>query len=1009
MENSLKSIASYEIQGAIHVAAEGVIYRAVDRTSGNRVFIKKYYPSLTWSDEVINEFFNLISYLRFFEHEYLLSILDVGKYEGVPYVVFADDSFTLLSHCQGGQVNQKEALNFLSRVAEALEFLHAQEIVHGSMDVNNIALDPNGYPLLFDFGLSGVFKRLMLENMDDGFDNLSIANLACTSPEQILGRAPTRASDVYTFGIIGFHYIFGEFPFTGKYTVETAELILAHNVLRAVNPPETISFDTIQFLQKCIQVNPEERFSGFPLILKTLERMKSGNRVRFKFEKRFEVEKPAKRVRISFAPIGVTVLIATGLIVLSYLFIRNTRASPPPTQSYEITSTFTEPSAIQTQAPIVSETPAGSAASAQSSPTPIQPKTYKLAFEGEEPFNINEPISPVNIGDLREISRLGYGRPEEADVAPDDDHIAVATSAGVIIFKGNQLLKWIDSQGWATSVQFSPDGAILAIGMRNGEIQLWDWQAGTKISILAGHTNKINRILFSQNGLLYSASADQHIIVWNLNSNQAIHDISAHSRAVNDIAVTSDARILISCSDDQLIRVWDLASGNKLYELKSPYFTGSIKAIALTSDDAYLAAGGESGYLYQWNLITTQFGVDTNPQRRTDIVPVKQRIWSLEYIRNNQALLVGVDDGNSITYDATRQEYGGVSLSFEIPRHSLKLVEVFGPEFSFNSFSVFRGNNVISANWDGQVTSQQSQFISGMYDLLDRLDFSPDGKILAAGGRRGSTHVWDLTTNQPIYKNLYFLPFGDPISPDGSSIALIVPKSIRTSTAVLTEEIYQMKNLSGAQSTRDLSQTLPNANVGYTDNGSIFIAANLTGQKAWDSSSGSETRLNGYPYTGCWVIASATNIKDTLQVNSAAGRLPSGDQEHINSLCPKTYQHRENPSTFSNDLSLMVYVSSSGLLEGYDVLKKSPAWPPYRLDNAEAVTTLAVSPDGSIIAVGDASGVIAFFNGKAGEFISKIVGNFGALYAIEFSEDGKMIATAGADGIARIFGIAEIK
>lgn len=1007
MENSVKSIANYKIQETIHSSAEGVIYKAVDITSSNRVFFKIYYPSLKWSEEVLNEFFNLISYLRFFEHEYLLSILDVGKHEDTPYVVFADDSFTLLSHRQGGLASQREALNFLSRVAEALDFLHVQEIIHGGLDICNIALDSNGYPLLFDFGLSGVFKKLLLENMDDGFDNLSIAGLQCTSPEQITGRNPTRASDIYTFGIIGFYYTFGEFPFEGNYASKTAELHLADDILRQIERPGNISQETIQFIQKCIQVNPEKRFSSFSHIQKTLERIKSGKRVSLKFDKRFAIEKLASSPRISFFPIGPTVLIIVGLIVFYYLFAHGTKASIPSTLTPEITSTSTRV-VPPTKTPIT-QTLTESNANTGISPTPAELKTYKLAFEGEKPFNVNELISPANIANLQEISRLGYGKPEEADVAPDDNHIAIATSAGVIVFEGNQLLKWIDPQGWATSVQFSPDGNTLAIGLRTGEIQLWDWQTGTKSVILAGHTNKINRILFSHNGLLYSASADQHIIVWNLNSNQIIHDISAHSRAINDIAITSDARILVSCSDDQIIRVWDLASGQKIYELTAPYFTGSIKAIAISSDDAYLAAGGESGYLYQWNLITTQFGMDTNPQRRTDIVPVKERVWSLEYIRNNQELLVGVDDGKAITYDAIRQEYGGVSLSFEIPLPSLKLVEVFGPDFDFDSFSVFRQNSAISANWDGQVTIQQSQFVSGMYDLLDRLDFSPDGTILAAGGKRGSTHIWNLTTNQPIYKNLYFLPFGDPIAPDGSSIALIVPKSIRTSTTVLIEDIYQIKNLSGSQSTLDLSQTIPNANVGYTNNGSIFIAANLTSSKAWDYSNGSETRLNGYPQTGCWVTASATDIKNRLQVNSAAGIFQQWDDEHIDSLCPKTYQHRGVVSAFSNDLSFMAYINSNGLLEGYDVLKKISPWSPYQIEDPHEVTAMAISPDGSIIAVGDRSGNMVIINGRTGEFISKIIGNFGVLHAIEFSEDGTKIATSGSDGIARIFGIAEIE
>jgi WD40 repeat protein len=369
-----------------------------------------------------------------------------------------------------------------------------------------------------------------------------------------------------------------------------------------------------------------------------------------------------------------------------------------------------------------------------------------------------------------------------------------------------------------------------------------------------------------------------------------------------------------------------------------------------------------------------------------------------------------VDEGKTITYEAARQVYEGLSSSFKIPLHALRLVDVFGPAFDFDSFSVFGGDRIISVNWDGQVTNQQAQLVSPMYDILDRLDFSPDGTILAAGGKRGSTHVWDLTTNQPLYKNLYFLPFGDPIAPDGASIALIVPKSIPlTSGNALIEDIYQIKNLLGPQSTRDLSQTLPDANVGYTSDGTIFIAANLKTSKAWEYANGNETHLRGYTFTGCWITASASNNKDRLQVNSPAGIFPQGDDEHVNNLCPKVYQFRGNLPAFSSDLNLMVYINSNGALEGYEVLKQAPAWPPYQLKSPIKVTVLAVSPDGSIIAVGGSNGNILFVNGKTGEFMSEITGNFGTLQVIEFSEDGKKIATAGEDGVVLIFGIVDMK
>lgn len=1006
-EEASQSINNYKILETIHDSAEGVMYRAVEKLSGDRVLIKEYYPSLLWSDDILGEFFNLASYLRFIEHEYLLPVSDVGKHEGHPYIVFSDDSFTLLSDRQTEQFSQDGTLNFLYKVAEALDFLHKQEILHGTLSPENIALGAEGYPMLFDFGLNSVLKKLLLENMDDGFDNLSVSNLKCTSPEQILGRNPTRSSDIYAFGIIGYYYIFGKYPFDGKYTPETAVSHFSNGVIRNIQIFDIHSNKILQFIQKCIQLDPEARFASFSQILNILERTKSGKRVRFPFKKRFGIEKPRIRIRFSSSFASAAILVAS-LLIFYYLYtFKGASPIPPP----DITTTVPAATSTREQPAtedLVVETSTESAAGAQITSTPSEQggNPNKPAFEGEIPLLLKKSISIDNIANLREISRLGYGKPEEIDVAPDNKHMAIATSAGVFIFDEDQFLKWIDPQGWATSVQFSPDGKMLAIGLMTGEIQLWDWQAEIKSGTLTAHTKKINRILFSESGLLYSASSDQHIIVWSLNSNKSIQDIPAHSQAVNDIAITSDGRTLVSCSDDLLIRVWDVNSGDKLYELHDPtHFSGSIKAVAISSDDAYFAAGGESGRLYQWKLITTTSSAASQSQLRTDIAPVGARIWSLQYSDDNSELLVGVDHGvdggEGITYDAAQIEFEGISLTFEIPKISTKLVDVFGPAFDFNSFSMRRGDGIVSINWDGVVTNQnqRTQILNSMYDNLDRLDFSPDGTILAAGGKRSSTHVWNLTNNQSIYKNLYTLPFGNPIAPDNSSIALIVPG----------EDIYQIIKLSGTQATTDLSETIPNANVGYTSTGSLFIAANLQTSKAWESVSGGVIPVKALDYLSCRITVSESDNKDRLLVNSASGIFLPGDDALITNLCPKTYQVKGVTPAFSHDLSLIAYMNSNRALEGYDVLKKALAWRPYQLKNPETVTVIAVSPDGSIIAVGHDSGKMLFINGKTGELLSEIVGSFGRLQAIEFSEDGQKIATTGTDGIAHVFGIVEIK
>jgi len=1001
-EDSARSIDSYNISKTIHESAEGVIYKAVNTASGSKVLIKLYYPTLTWPDEVLSEFFNLVGYLRFIEHEYLLPVLDVGKYENLPYVVFEDRSEFLLINKPEGQVSDDEALNFSKHVAEALDFLHKQEILHGTINPSNIIVDIDGFPQVFDYGLSGVFKKLLIENTDDGFDNLSIANLKSTSPEQIQGRTPTRSSDLYSFGAIFYYFIFREYPFDGQHLPELAASQIIPGIVRTVELPNEISKKTFQVIQKCLQLDPKSRFESFTQLVDILNRILDGRQPRISYTKRFATKRGASTFSTRWIYLGGVML----FVAIASFYIYSQRSLP---LSLEPTSTISPlPNPIETLPATKSHTQPTSDASS-SSPTLMAPTTaptqatvdagdYKPAFENEQPRLPSEVITTINLTNLHEISRLGYGKPEDVAISANND-IAVATSAGVFIFRGSQLTRWLDSQGWATAVQFSKDNKLLAVGLKSGVIQVWDWQNENRIAVLSQHTGQVNRILFTEDKM-YSASTDRSIILWNLKTLSPIGDpIQAHSTGVNDIAVTRDGRILISCADDQLIRVWDLASRKKLYELTSKNakdFTGNIRAVAISSNDAFFAAGGDTGYLYQWkDWLPSSANSNPKPLLRNDVAPVGKKIWSVAYIRpdadlNDANLLLGLDGGESSIYVANRQKYEGISLSFSISSSPSSLADVFGPGFDFKSVSTFGNEITVSINWDGSVISDQSQLIAPMYDNLDRLDFSPNGEILAAGGRRGSTNVWDLKDNQPLYKNLYFMPFGDPIAPDGSAIAILIGDS------------YQMKQLTGSQTAQDLSGAPKGGIVSYTSNGSVFVSSNLTQSKTWDFASGYETLYNRFTYLGCQITVSANDNKD-LQVVSASGILPFRDSR-ADLLCPKSEKVKGNLSAFSKTLNLLVYVNQNGLLEGFDIGANKTIWTS-RLNNSGNTTALAVSPDGSIVVVGDSFGRMTFFEGATGDQIAQTVGNFGSLHAIIFSDDGKKIATTGEDGIARTFGV----
>ncbi len=994
---NLSEIGMYEAVEPLREVPEGVLYRAIEKNSGAPVLVKIYYPSLAWSEEILNEFFNLLSYLRFIEHDNLLPILDMGKHNGKPYIVFPGETAALLHDRPAASASRTELLGFYYKIASALDFLHKQEILHGSLNTQNILISGSGDPKLFDYGLSGVFKKLLLENLEEGFENLAVSNLHCTAPEQIMGRSPSRASDIYACGMVLYYYTFGGFPVDGKTTPAVALSLLDQQKFEIGKIPSHIPAGALSLLQKCLQPAPEDRFASFAQILNALERLQAGKGIRLRYKKRFDTPSKIPRRTLWYA-LGILTLAALFAAYQFYPRQTDTPHPAPPTPA-PTTQAFPSPKPPPATTPTSVLPPASPPATSETLPpsTAPAPAVLKPAVEGEQPGVPVQALSPVNIAQLTELARLGYGKPEDADASANNQYFAVATSAGVFLFKENTFFSWIDPQGWATSVQFSTDGNTLAIGLDSGEIQLWDWKNETRKAVLNGHTARVSKIIFSSNDrLLYSASHDQNVIVWDLNQNRIVRKIPAHALPINDIAISSDGRTLITCADDQLIRIWDVQVGSKIYEFN---FNGKAQALAISSDNAYFAAGGDSGFIYQWNLINSRSSANNALQLRTDPIPAKARVWSLAYINNDTGLLAGLDDGNYTLFNPARKSYTS-GLNFVIQPPIKNLLDVFGPKFKFESRAFQYGEKIISINWDGKVTVQQLEVLAPAYDILDRLDFSPDGSVLASGGRRGTVNAWNLDTNQVLYRSAVPIPFGDSLAPDGSSLVVLDKKTVRITQSGehIVEESYRQVSLNGRAVVGGLSESVRGGWVSFARSGTVLIAANLNQSKTWDYSNGFETYSAWRKDNGCLITASQ-NDGEILQILSPAGLLPQWN-DFAKRICAKSAG--ANLPAFSHNLTFMAYVNSNGLIEGFDVESGQSRW---RFKPPSRITALAVSPAGDLVAAGTEKGELIFLDAKSGSLLAAITGNFKAVRAIRFSDDSVKLATAGDDGVTRLFGI----
>jgi eukaryotic-like serine/threonine-protein kinase len=136
--------------------------------------------------------------------------------------------------------NPARVLRVFRHLLEALAHMHALNLVHRDVKPDNLVVDGTGEARLVDFDLSGPLGERFSQRV-------RLGTIAYIAPEQILGRSPTPASDMYSAGILLYWAIAGELPFLG----EPAEVIHAH--LHLPPPPLVAAPDTGLLVTKELQ------------------------------------------------------------------------------------------------------------------------------------------------------------------------------------------------------------------------------------------------------------------------------------------------------------------------------------------------------------------------------------------------------------------------------------------------------------------------------------------------------------------------------------------------------------------------------------------------------------------------------------------------------------------------------------------------------------------------------------------------------------------------------------
>ncbi len=219
-----KKIDKYEVLGLIARGGMGVVYKAIDRSLERFVAIKMVTSVDLERADLLKRFYREAQFTARLRHENIVTVYDLGEFEGNPYLVMeylGGKSLDALIEAESMSLQQK--LNCVWQVCNGLQYAHSQQpsIIHRDIKPANILVSDEGNTKIIDFGIARLGQS---RNTRTG---LVMGSYQYMSPEQINGTELDGRSDIFSTGVVLYQLLSGQLPFAGANISEILQKVLS--------------------------------------------------------------------------------------------------------------------------------------------------------------------------------------------------------------------------------------------------------------------------------------------------------------------------------------------------------------------------------------------------------------------------------------------------------------------------------------------------------------------------------------------------------------------------------------------------------------------------------------------------------------------------------------------------------------------------------------------------------------------------------------------------------------
>jgi len=694
----------------------------------------------------------------------------------------------ITSYCDQQKLSTRQRLDLFIQVCQAVQHAHQKGIIHRDLKPSNILVtEQDGAPMpkIIDFGIAKATgeQRLTDKTLFTAFEQF-IGTPAYMSPEQagLGGLDIDTRSDIYSLGVLLYELLTGQAPFDAEQlsrsaldevlrtireqepprpstrltTLSEQELttVAQRRQTEASKLPNLVRGDLDWIVMKAMDKDRRRRYDTANGLARDIERVVANEPVVARPPSNlYRFQKLVRRNKIVVTTGALVVVsLMAGLVVSTWMFAKERKARQRALAA--------EDTARKKEA----EAEAASAEFQKS-----EREKHRNLYVAEMGL-ARAAWEQGQLERMRELLRSHIPKAGEEDLRGFEWRYlwrlcredALATLAG--------------HADYVQCIALSPDARLLAAGLGNGEVKLWDVVNRREVGTLPPPDvprKEVRSVVFSPDGrTLAVAHFSTHLRLWDVTTRRVVKSIGEVAPMEKMLRFLNDGRVLACATTDGAIGLWDVGSGALVGRMEG---SGTPRpAIAISPDGTTLASSSGDRDILLWDLTTRrrlailqghtakvnsmQFSPD-GALLASSSADCAVRLWDVAQ-RREVALLSGhrvepysvsfSSDGRTL---ASTSVEGLIKLWDVASRAELRTLR--GHIAMVNAALFFADDEILVTASDDRTiklwhvaSPPASAMLKGLGGSAAEARFLPDGKSLVIRATDGTLTFWDPATGK---------------------------------------------------------------------------------------------------------------------------------------------------------------------------------------------------------------------------------------------------------------------